>query len=208
MTEKQGFVIAFHCDQARHPYLGLTYKDRALRTVKPYIPGEIASALHTLGGKEDFDKLLVRISLEAGIANEDKDVLDFVHRKVAKGEPIFLDLTEGDASKHNESPHAQSHFLIASVLVTPNSIALTNAELFSAEEQVSIVSIVKSALFVQEPRKKTEEQRDAATYLQSLCLSNSGPDEENEGQSHEGSEDEDPNQSPFLGSFPFAKLVR
>jgi len=61
------FVIAFFCDPIEHPYLSLTFKDMVLRFVKPYIPGEVASVLATLWEKQDFDELLRRISLEAGI---------------------------------------------------------------------------------------------------------------------------------------------
>jgi hypothetical protein len=203
MGRNKGFVIAFHCDQGKYPYLGLTCKDRALRTVKPYIPGEIASALATLKGKEDFDGLLRRISLEAGIVKEDKAVFDFVHRKVEKGEPIFLDLTEDHVDSHNAGPYVQSHFVIVSVRVTNSTFHVVNHWLFTPEELRQIVLIVSDS------QGGLLNYKPHVIQSQSLSVGNCDPDCEDKDSADRGvSEDDDPRDAPFLGSFPFATLGR
>jgi hypothetical protein len=143
MNNEQSFVIAFHNDEDKHPYLGLTCKDRAIRTIKPYIPGDILTSLRNLKDKTEFDEMRVKMSLEAGIAMHDERVLNFVLRKVTEGESIFLDLTLADAEKHNESGFASSHFVIASVLCLSDKwFDLVNTEKFTREDKDRILSIV------------------------------------------------------------------
>ncbi|MEX0909983.1 MAG: hypothetical protein WDZ75_01680 [Candidatus Paceibacterota bacterium] len=155
MENIEGLVIAFYCDNILHPYCSLTWKDRALRVIKGHIPGKVvASAANAfLKGKAEFDLLLRRISLEAGIVNQDQMVLDFIRRKVTEDEPIFLDMTEEHIAEHNAGLLAQSHFVIASVYVEPLTFTLMNPQLFSIEEQEAIFSIVK--------RSQTEKLRSS-----------------------------------------------
>lgn len=146
--KKKGFVIAFHNDETKNPYHGFTCVNIAIRTLKPHIPGEIAEKISSFFGsknkkeKEEFDRVKSRISLEAGIAQCDKEVLAFVKSKIEEGDNIFLDLKEEHSRRHNESALREQYFVIVPVFVTLTEFKLLNLEYFSVADIHSIVDLV------------------------------------------------------------------
>lgn len=140
MDKDRGFVIAFHNNETQFPYLGLHCRDRAIRSLKRHISAEIVRNLMDRGRK-DQKEVLKRMGLETGILNRDGEVLEFIQRKIAQGDSIFLDFKEQDAIAHNISKSAQL-FLIVSILVTPSTFTFLNADRFSRRERDLIVSIV------------------------------------------------------------------
>lgn len=140
MDKDRGFVIAFHNNEGLNPYLGLSCRDRAIRNLKRYIPSDIVARLRRRNDK----KVLIRMSLEAGIINCDEEVLSFIQKKIRRGEPIFLDFKEKDAIVHNESKHAQ-RFLIASIHVSASEFTFLNSDIFSPYEVERIIEIVEKS---------------------------------------------------------------
>lgn len=145
---KKGFVIAFHNDETRNPYHGFTCVNVAIRTLKPHIPGEVAEKVSSFfgsenkEGKEEFDRVKSRISLEAGIARCDEEVLAFVKRKIEEGDNIFLDLKEEHSRRHNASELRERYFTIVPIFVTLTEFKLLNPEYFSVADIRDIVILV------------------------------------------------------------------
>src|SRR5690606_22671871 len=145
---RKGFVIAFHNDEIRNPYHGFTCVNVAIRTLKPHIPGEVAEKVSSFFGsknkkeKEEFDRVKSRISLEAGIARHDEEVLTFVKRKIEGGDNIFLDLKEEHSRRHNESALREQYFVIVPVFVTLTEFKLLSFEHFSVRNIRDIVDLV------------------------------------------------------------------
>lgn len=140
MSRGRGFVIAFHNDEKQHPYLGLTCRERAIRNLKPNLASDILRKLRK--SKQEQERALSKISLEAGVINHSQEILVFIQEKTQRGENIFLDFKEKDARLHNHSECSQ-HFLIASMLVTPTDFVFLNPGQFSSEDVDLIVSVVE-----------------------------------------------------------------
>lgn len=169
MKQEEGYVVAFHNDEESNQYLGLAWRDRAIRETKRHLAGEIVSKLFS-SNRKNRERILKRISLESGISNADTEVLEFVEAKIGEGKPIFLDFTLDHAEQHNASEHAH-RFRIASVFVnTDTTYELLNKEIFSPKEVEDIERLVRDSQGNSLKRASQEVVRVRAVDLETQAV--------------------------------------